>query len=162
MKKFFAVLFVLCTVAFGVRAYAEDTLPEVPTDQAPIVDETLPEEDPVPLPTATFIIRSGETVLYSGIVTIPEESSVEITDSAGIAHSVSSRSVLALLASLDATHDEFSITNLAYYSSFSSFYLKCLTPSSGSELCDNWQYAVGSMTPFTSIDATTLSGGETV
>lgn len=163
MKKFFAVLFVLCAVAFGVRAYAEDTPPEVPTDQAPIVvDETPPEEDHAPLPTATFIIRSGDTVLYDGSVTIPAEGSTEITDSTGTPHSVSSRSVLALLFSLDTAHDEFAITNLAYYSSFSSFYLKCLTPSAGTELCDNWQYAVGSTMPFTSIDATTLSGGETV
>jgi hypothetical protein len=162
MKKFFAVLFVLCVVGFGVRAYADDVLSDPPTDQAPIIEEAPPQEDPAPLPTATFIIRSGDTVLYDGSVTIPAEGSTEITDSTGTPHSVPSRSVLALLTSLDAAHDEFTITNLTYYSSFSSFYLKCLMPNAGTELCDNWQYAVGSTTPSTSIDATTLSGGETV
>lgn len=162
MKKFFAVLFILCAVGFGVRAYADDVLSDLPIDQAPIIEEVPPQEDPAPLPTATFIIRSGDTVLYDGSVTIPTDGFTEITDSAGTPRSVPSRSVLALLVSIDAAHDEFAITNLTYYSSFSSFYLKCLTPSAGAELCDNWQYAVGSTTPSTSIDATTLSGGETV
>lgn len=163
MKKLFAVLCILGAVSFGFRAYAEDIPLDPPIDQAPIVEETpVPEEPPAPLPTATFIIRSGDTVLYNGSVTIPEESTVEVTDSTGTPHSVSSRSVLALLVSLDAVHDEFAVSNLTYYSSYSSFYLKCITPSSESELCDNWQYAVGSTTPFTSIDTTVLSGGETV
>lgn len=170
MKKFLAALFILSTVSFGIRAYAEDISLDLPADQAPVMEETptpipeevVPSEELVPLPTATFIIRSGETLLYSGSVSIPEESATEITDSTGTSHSISSRSVLSLLVSLDTAHDEFAITNLAYYSSFSSFYLKCLTPSGASELCDNWQYAVGSTTPFTSIDTTMLSGGETV
>jgi hypothetical protein len=176
MKNFFAALFILSVVGFGIRVYAEDLPSNLPVDQAPVVEENpieeetpapipeevIPEQDPAPLPTATFIIRSGETLLYSGSVSIPEESTTEITDSTGTIHSVSSRSVLALLVSLDNAHDEFAVTNLAYYSSFSSFYLKCLTPSGASELCNNWQYAVGSTTPFTSIDTTMLSGGETV
>jgi hypothetical protein len=157
-------------VGFGLRAYADDLPPTPPVNQVPVVDEsptpeeipTPPSEDDTPLPTATFIIRSGDTVLYNGSVSVPEESTVEIADSTGVTHSVSSRSVLALLVSLDTAYDEFAITNLAYYSSFSSFYLKCLMPSSASELCDNWQYAIGSTTPFTSIDTTILSGGETV
>ena len=170
MKKFFLALFILSAVSFGVRAYAEDIPLDLPAAPAPITEETpapipeevAPVEELVPLPTATFIIRSGETLLYSGSVSIPEESTTEITDSTGTPHSVSSRSVLALLVSLDTAHDEFAITNLAYYSSFSSFYLKCLTPSLASELCDNWQYAIGSTTPLTSIDTTILSGNETV
>lgn len=170
MKKFLAVLFIFSAVSFGIRAYAEDIPSDPSINQAPTVEETpapipedvAPEEEPAPLPTVTFIIRSGDTVLYNGPVSVPEESIIEVTDSTGASHSVSSRSVLALLISLDATHDEFAITNLTYYSSFSSFYLKCLTPSGASELCDNWQYAVGSTTPFTSIDTTILSGDETV
>ena len=96
-----------------------------------------------PAPTATFIIRNGSSVIYQGTVPL-----------------LADKSVLATLQSIDATSDAFSITNVQNYS-FGK-YLKCLLPSGGAELCDNWQFAVGSVNPFSSIDTTILSGGETV
>ena len=110
----------------------------------------------------TFIIRNGDTVLYNGSVALPASGTVSIIDSDNVAHNVSTRSVLAILKNIDDGSSNFAISNLQYYSSFSSFYIKCILPNAGSELCDNWQYAVGSVTPFSSVDATVLSGGETV
>jgi len=117
--------------------------------------ETVPEEN--------FIIRNGDTILFDGSVPLPDEGTVAITDSNNVEHTVDARSVLAILKNIESnSSDDFSISNLQYYDSFGSFYLKCITPTGGEELCDNWQYAVGNATPYTSIDTTILSGGETV
>lgn len=109
----------------------------------------------------TFIIRNGDSVIWQGSVPLPNSGAVSINDSLGIAHSVNAQSVLALLYSIDQTSESFSISNLTYYDSFGSFYLKCLDTSAG-ELCDNWQYAVGTTTPWQSIDQAILSGDNTV
>jgi hypothetical protein len=110
-----------------------------------------------PMPTVNYIIRNGETIIWQGEVSLPTEGEVIINTK-----NVNSRSVLAVLDSIDQASESFAVSNLQYYDSFGSFYLKCITPSGGSELCENWQYAVGSVSPWTSIDTTTLSGGETV
>src|SRR3989339_123455 len=96
-----------------------------------------------PEPTSTFIIRNGDTVIYQNTVPL-----------------LADKSVLATLQSIDATSDAFSISNVQDYS-FGK-YLKCILPANETELCDNWQFSVGSISPFTSIDTTMLSGGETV
>ncbi|HBA45909.1 hypothetical protein A2W67_02950 [Candidatus Nomurabacteria bacterium RIFCSPLOWO2_02_40_28] len=125
------------------------------TSSQPTVNVTAPV-------TVTFIIRNGDTVLYNGSVALPASGTVSITDSNSVAHNVNTRSVLAILKNIDDASSDFSISNLQYFNSFNSFYLKCILPNGSSELCDNWQYAVGSVTPFSSIDASILSGGETV
>ncbi|MDQ5970569.1 MAG: hypothetical protein QG603_346, partial [Patescibacteria group bacterium] len=48
------------------------------------------------------------------------------------------------------------------YDSFGSFYLKCILPAGGVELCDNWQYAVANSTSMQSIDANILAGEQSV
>lgn len=111
----------------------------------------------------SFIIRNSGNVLFDDSIPLPDEGTVMITDANGAEHSVDKRSVLAVLKEIESnSSDDFSISNLQYYSSFGSFYLKCITPSGDDELCDDWQYAVGSTTPSESIDAAILSGGETV
>ena len=121
-----------------------------------------PTPDPDPILTETFIIRNGDTVLFNGSVNLPDAGNVEILDINNVTHTVNARSVLAVLKNIDDANDSFIISNLQYFDSFSSFYLKCITPIDESQLCDNWQYAVGSFTPFSSIDSTILAGGETV
>jgi hypothetical protein len=118
--------------------------------------EDLPAE-----PEVNFIIRDEGAVLWQGAVTLPEAGEVEINDSNSTPHTINARSVLALLHTADEANDSFSISNLVFFDSFNSFYVKCITGSSG-EKCDNWQYAVGDTTPGDSIDARVLSGGETV
>lgn len=115
-----------------------------------------------PIPTVNFIIRNGEDLIWNGEVDLPDEGSVSISDVNNNTHDVNARSVLAIFKNIDEENEDFEITDLQYYDSFSSFYLRCITPLDGDELCDNWQYAVGSTTPFTSIDTTELSGGETI
>ena len=118
--------------------------------------------DSIPQPTETVLIRNGETVVYQGTVDLPASGTVDIPDSTGTVHTVNADSVLGFLYSLDQVNDSFSISNLQYYSSFGSFYLKCIIPSGASELCDNWQYVVNGITPWSGMDSTVLSGGETV
>ncbi len=115
-----------------------------------------------PVQNVTFVIRDGNTVLFNGQVPLPASGTVSINDSSSIAHTVDARSVLAILKSIDDTNNDFNISNLQYFSSFSSLYLKCILPTGSTELCDNWQYAVGNFTPYSSIDTTMLTGGETV
>ncbi|MFA6076814.1 MAG: prenyltransferase/squalene oxidase repeat-containing protein [Candidatus Paceibacterota bacterium] len=106
------------------------------------VDTSIPE----PELTSTFIIRNSDLELYNGSVTLPEAES--------------DRNVLAVLKTIDESSGAFAISNIQEFS-FGS-YLKCILPQDGTELCDNWQYAVGNLTPSTSIDTTPLVGGETV
>ena len=114
------------------------------------------------IPTTTFLIRNGDNVIYTGSIDLPAAGTVDVQDNAGTVHSVNTHSVLGVIYALDQSSDSFSLSNLQYYDSFSSFYLKCITPLSGNELCDNWQYTVGGVSPFTSVDSTMLSGGETI
>ncbi len=118
-----------------------------------------------PLPPAlneTFIIRNGNTIIWQGTTPLPANGTISVTDSNHTAHDVNARSVLGVLYALDQTNNSFALSNIQYFDSFSSFYLKCLQPAGGANLCDNWQFAVGSVSPFTSIDTTILNGGETV
>ncbi|MDQ5970917.1 MAG: hypothetical protein QG603_694, partial [Patescibacteria group bacterium] len=113
-------------------------------------------------PQETFIIRHDDTILWQGAVSLPSSGTVVINDASGLAHSINSQSVLAVLYSIDQSSDAFAITNLQYYDSFGSFYLKCILPAGGVELCDNWQYAVANSTSMQSIDANILAGEQSV
>src|SRR3989338_9903940 len=135
------IVFILVTIyilSFRVPIYAEDIWEE------------------------TFFIRNGDSILWQGSVPLPDNGTIEINDINGIPHSVSARSVLAILKTIDETNDSFSISNLQFYDSFSSFYIKCILPAGGTEACDNWQYAVGNTIPSVSIDAIVLSGVENI
>lgn len=110
----------------------------------------------------TFIIRNGETLVWQGSVALPAAGTVSIPDANNISHTIDARSVLALLYSIDQSTEAFSISNLQYFDSYNSFYIKCITPAGGSELCDNWQFAVGNLTPALSIDATIVNSSQTI
>ncbi len=116
----------------------------------------------VVVPTETIIVRNGDTVIWQGEVPLPDDGTETISDVNGNPHTVSTRSVLALVKDAETTSGAFTLSNLTYYDSFGAFYFKCITPTGGTELCDNWQYAVGGTTPWTSIDQTILTGGETI
>src|SRR3989344_5573386 len=119
-------------------------------------------DDAVSTSTETLLIRNGDTTIYQGIVDLPPAGVVDIADNTGATHSVDADSVLGLLYSIDQASDAFSISDLQYYSSFGSFYLKCITPKDEEPSCDNWQYVVNGVTPWTGMDATLLTGGETI
>lgn len=133
---------------------AEGENPDITTPEIVVNEEPA---TPIVL-TNNFIIRDGEDIIWQGEKTLPAEGTVTIDGK-----SVGSRSILAIIESIDAESDDFSISNLQYYTSYGgAFYLKCITKADGTELCDNWQYAVGTSSPWTSIDTTILSGNENV
>lgn len=105
-------------------------------------------------------IRDGVNVIFTGIVSLPT-SVTSLNDKDGVNHTVNENSTLAVLAKADEVNDNFSISNLTYFSSFDSLYLKCITNANG-EKCDNWQYAVNDNYPSDGIDKKILSGGENV
>lgn len=151
----------------GFLVYAEENNTGDSGSQNPPIEENQlpvepPVEDPAPILLENVFIRNGPAVVYSGDIALPAVGNIEILDNMGVSHTVNSRSVLGVLYALDQAEDSFSLSSLQYYDSFSSFYLKCLTVSSSSELCDSWQYVVGGTSPWTSIDTTILSGGESI
>ncbi len=93
-------------------------------------------------PSATLTIRDGATVIFTGDIELQENSNV-----------------LSLLNSADTQSEDFEISNIEEFP-FGK-YLKCINYVNG-ERCDDWQYVVNNTSPFSSIDQTTLSGGENV
>lgn len=115
------------------------------------------QEDTTPLPepvSAHIIIRDG-SVIYEGDVLLPDLGMFTIDS-----HDVDARSVLAILYALDQNEDSFKISDLSYYSSFSAFYLRCITLEE--EKCDYWMYEVNNKAPSVGMDSFILSGGEEV
>lgn len=178
MKKYIYTIFIVLSFIFsGFFVYAEESNPidqntnppveetqnptPAPSEEQPPVEQNQAEE-PAPVLYENIFIRNGAEVVYSGNIALPAEGNIEILDNTGALHSVNARSVLGVLHALDQIEDSFTLSNLQYYDSFSSFYLKCLNVNPAGEVCDNWQYVVGGISPWTSIDATILSGGENI
>jgi len=105
-------------------------------------------------------IRNGGNIVFSGTVSLPTEIT-SLNDADGAPHTIDASSVLAMLGSADQASNDFSISNLTYFSSFDSLYLKCITSASG-ENCDNWQYSVNALYPSVGMDKNILSGGENI
>lgn len=120
------------------------------------------EDAIISLPSENILIRNGDTVIYQGSVTLPDAGTISILDSNGVSHDINANSVLAVLYTLDQNTNDFSLSDLQYFDSFGSFYLKCITPNSITPLCDNWQYVINDVTPGTGIDTTILTGGENI
>lgn len=133
-----------------------------PVERTVTVVPLPPSPEPEPSPTETVLVRNGNTIIFQSVVDLPPAGTIDITDNTGEIHAVDADSALGLLYSIDQTDDSFSISDIQYYSSFGSLYLKCITPTGGDQLCDNWQYIVDTVTPWSAIDATILSGGEHV
>lgn len=105
-------------------------------------------------------IRDADSIVFSGTITFPSSTS-SLNDSNGTPHEVNPSSVLAILASVDETNTDFSISNLQYFDSFNSLYLKCITDING-EKCDDWQYVINDTYPGIGMDQNILSGGENI
>ncbi len=101
-------------------------------------------------------IRNGDNIIYQNQILFPEEGEKEL-----LGHTINKRSVLSILDDADILSEDFSISNLVYYDSFGSFYLKCITSTMG-ENCDNWQYVVNNIYPGISIDQKILSNNDSV
>ncbi|MDE2399961.1 MAG: terpene cyclase/mutase family protein [Patescibacteria group bacterium] len=111
--------------------------------------------------SVNLTVRDGATIVFSGAVTLPT-TITSLNDATNTPHTINSSSVLSVLDSAaTGTGSNFSISNLTYFSSFDSLYLKCITDPSG-EKCDNWQYAVNGSGPSVGMDKNILAGGENV
>jgi hypothetical protein len=91
-------------------------------------------------------IKNNGVTIYSG--TIP------------LSATPSENSVLSVIKQADILSPDFTISNIIHYS-FGD-YLKCITISGNTELCDNWQYKINGDSPALGMDSYTLSGGENI
>jgi len=137
MKKFIQILFLVFILFLG------------------ITDNTQASSD------INLTIRDGNIIIFSGVVPLQVAGNINLNDIDGSPHSINAQSVLSVLNDADILSPDFNISNLTYYSSFGSLYLKCITDSTG-EQCDNWQYAVNDSYPSSGMDQNILSGGENV
>lgn len=116
--------------------------------------------------TATITIRSGSTTAFTGIVEIAASTTppVDIAPSNSTSTvSVPADSLLATLVALDATTTDFDITDLAYFSSFNSFIINCISiPVASTTDCFNWTYAVNGSFPQVGVDHQILNDGDIV
>ena len=133
MRKIIKVLFVITILFIGSSAFAADI---------------------------NMTIRDGNTIIFSGAIPFPAQTT-SLNDIDGNPHVVDAQSVLAILNDADTLSSDFNISNLTYYSSFGSLYLKCITDSIG-EQCDNWQYTVNNVYPSSGMDVNILSGEENI
>ena len=106
-------------------------------------------------------IRDGNTVVFSGPVALPSSGNIDLNDDTNTPRSINAQSVLSILNSADILSSDFNISDLQYFTSLSSLYLKCITDTIGQK-CDNWQYTVKDSYPDIGMDQNILSGGENV
>lgn len=155
--------------------------PEIPVSETPITETPITETVTVETPTTTesiaspepltsepatntltaqpvsssqLTIRIGNTIIYSGYYT-PGTEQFSVTDNASTTHQINPNTVLAMIIDADTHSDDFAITDLAYYSSFGSFIINCIT-TNGTASCNNWQYTVDDVYPYVGIDDATL------
>jgi hypothetical protein len=91
-------------------------------------------------------IKNNGVIIYSG--TIP------------LSPTPSEDNVLSVIKQADTLSPNFNISNIVHYS-FGD-YLKCITISGTTELCDSWLYKVNGNGPAVGMDSYALSGGENV
>ncbi len=181
MKKIIILISTLiCLYTPAYSVLAEEITPTLDTATSNTVDtatpSTAPDDDthedvtslvqetstPPPIQTETVLIRSGETIIYQGTVDLPGIGTTTITDDAGVEHTVNARSVLGFLSTLSQNSGVFTLSRIQYYETYNALYLKCIQSSDGVELCDNWQYVINTVTPYTGMDTTLLTGNETI
>lgn len=113
--------------------------------------------------TVSFSLRYQDALVFSGPMEIPAVGTVSMSDSNGIQRQVSSQSVLGMLSAVDEQSSAFAVSQLTYYASFNSLYLKCVQIANPAvNACDNWQYAVNGSNPFVGMDSYALQPNDQV
>lgn len=113
------------------------------------------------------ILDNGESI-YTSSVIFPEAGTVEINDNTSTPRTVNSQSALAILNQADILSEDFNISNLEYFSSYGSLYLKCITSTTGGEKCETppspegWQYTVNGEYPGIGMDQKILEDGQSL
>jgi hypothetical protein len=111
----------------------------------------------------TLTVRTESGIVAQEVLVLSgdEATSTLITPTVGgESVPVDAHSALALLVALDASSLAFSITDLAYYASYGSFFLNCIDVSE--HLCGYWQYTVNGEYPSIGADKYVLHAGDTV
>lgn len=123
-----------------------------------VVEKNLDENSSI-----NIFIRNGENIIYNSVFVLPEEGVINILDNKGENHEINNQSLLSILHSISQIDNApFTISNLQYYSSMGALYLKCITEENENESCDNWQYVVNGVSPWTAIDQTIVENGQSV
>lgn len=150
-----ALILVTLGLAPAGASYAQEatTTPDVATTTPPA-----PE-------TIHLGIRAGDTLIGPFTVDLPTSGATTSLAATGDAtpHELSGRSLLAVLSALDASHDEFTVTDLQYNGGWGAFYLRCLAlpAATSTPLCDNWTYSVNGTFPQVGADSYLLAGNDT-
>lgn len=120
---------------------------------------------PMSIPTETvhLNIRAGATVFGPYNVTLPIGTTTTIQSTNAGVQSITSDSVLAALEAESASTTDYIISDLEYYASYGSFYLKCLSLSgTTTPACSSWNYQVNGTSPSVGMDQKRVSDGDTI
>jgi len=115
-------------------------------------------------PYVLVFLRHEDTLLAQTLKELPQEAdTVTLIDDQGQERAVSNTSVFGQLALIDEKEESFRLSQVQYFESFNSLFLKCIElVSTQEEACDNWQYVVNGSAPFVGMDNYELEGGEVV
>lgn len=170
LKKFLLTTFVIFTLIISVfsvinLARAEDPIIPDPTPILGCMDTTATNYNPLAtqddssctyppeeILSVQLTIRDGSSILFNNSIDLQPAGTTTLNG-----HNLNSRSVLSVLNDADVLSENFQITDLQYYDSFGSFYLKCINSK-----CDNWQYTINDSYYQSGMDQTSLSGGENI
>lgn len=137
------------------------------TEDGELETDNSEEEDILEASETTEVyltIRHQNNVVFSDDVLISAETNFNYQNNGVDINTTTNKiSVLSTLITADQASDEFNISNLAYYESFSSFLLNCINLTTiSTNACYNWQYVVDGVYPFVGIDQLILTGGENI
>lgn len=118
-------------------------------------------------PTVHFIVRYEDQFIFNDTIPLPTSTAITYHENGSENQQTTQTnqsSVLATLVTTDNLSDNFSISDLAYYSSFNSYLLNCIAISNPivATPCYNWNYIVNNTYPLVGMDQNILRGGETV
>jgi len=113
--------------------------------------------------TITFHLRYQSDMVFEDSWPLPDLAPVNIQDKAGVAHTATSTSALAVLLDVDKAKDSFAVSDLAYFDSFKSFLVNCISVAKGNtKACFDWHYAVNGVLPSVGVDQYLLKAGDDV
>ena len=144
------------------------TADDISTSSAPIATTTNPTSSSTATTSVVNVfIRYNDQVLFNDHFQIPTDSNqkISVTDDLGVTRDISAQSALGVLESIDAESNNFNISDLSYYSSYSEFLINCLSVNdngTSTNACFNWQYLVNGNAPWVGIDQEILHDGDTL
>jgi hypothetical protein len=113
-----------------------------------------------------FNLRYQNQFIFQDAFDLPTSTIINYHDAyatSTLITTTSKQTVLTALLEADKLSADFSVSDLAYYASLSSFLLNCLTLNiTSTPACYNWQYVVDGNYPQMGMDSYNLTGGENI